>query len=352
MKVVRKVVAGILVLAILFVAGVLGLGVLPNSSKNSNQTISQITATVSLDETTPLEIIGNTEIAPIIWQWLQDFNNTYPFIPTIYPTGFWGGPQRPFLVTNTIRIEPPVNPAVMQSYPGELRIPLFISATEFIYNIPGLPHTIHLNLTGSIIAQIYNGSISYWDDSQIMAINPNAISFLHHEQIIPFFRADGSGETFMVTKYLSSTSQWWNKSIGYGETVNWSSAVANRGIAGDKGMLSDIASNNYSIGYLGSSYLSDLIGSTNSGYAYLQNRQGDFVNITASTVASSVYPLVNYDYALVLSQQNSSTFDYNIRTFLGWALNTSQVGKCVDDFQLIWVRCASTKCISNKPANG
>lgn len=93
---------------------------------------------------------------------------------------------------------------------------------------------------------------------------------------------------------------------------------------GDEGILSAAVSNNYSVAYFGSTYLGSAMRNANVSYAYLQSDSGGFVNITASTVSSFTYPLVTYDYANVSSLQNSSIFDYNVRTFLGWTLNISR----------------------------
>jgi len=173
-----------------------------------------------------------------------------------------------------------------------------------------------------VIAGIYNGSISYWDNPQIATINPGIT--LPHDQIIPMHRADGSGETFLITSYLSNTSEWWNKNVSYGDVVLWPSNEASQAQSGDSGMLQGVEDQNYSIGYLSSSYLDNAMKTGNVGYAYLQNRAGNFINITALTMSSFVYPVTAYDYAVLNRLPNNSAYDYNDITFLSWVINTTE----------------------------
>ena len=285
----------------------------------------QAIPTNSLNETYPMLFTGDSDMVSIIQSILTNFTRAYPNIPTDFPTGGCAGcGHETSDPTNQISLaDAPLRQQLVELYPNVLQIPIFISASEFIYNIPGLPETVHLNLTGSILAQIYNGSISYWDDPQITTINPAAISYLHHEQIVPLRRADGTGETLTVTEYLANSSRWWNATVGYGTTVSWPSVSTGVVEYGDGGVLEGCQMTNYSIGYLSSSYFVAKR-SSNVSYAYLQNYKGDFVNITASSVSSFTYPLVNYDYAFVSKLQNSVTYDYNVRTFLSWLLTTTQ----------------------------
>lgn len=93
---------------------------------------------------------------------------------------------------------------------------------------------LHLNLTDPIIAEIYNDSLSYWNDPQIAMINPAAISYLHHDQIIPYYRLDGNDETLMFTRYLSTMSQCWNSTVGDASIVNWPSGFRDKCVLDDE----------------------------------------------------------------------------------------------------------------------
>src|SRR5579872_5164934 len=80
-----------------------------------------------------------------------------------------------------------------------LNIPLAISAQQINYNVPGL-NDVHLNLSGPVVAGMYDGSIHFWDDAKIKALNAKYASKLPHEAIIPIHRSDGSGDTFIFSQ--------------------------------------------------------------------------------------------------------------------------------------------------------
>jgi phosphate transport system substrate-binding protein len=99
-----------------------------------------------------------------------------------------------------------------------LNIPLCISMQMVNYNLPGL-NGKHLKLSGPVLAGMYSGTILYWDDAAIKALNPGVK--LPHHAIIPVHRTDGSGDTFIFSQYLSFSTPSWSKSVGYGTTVSW-----------------------------------------------------------------------------------------------------------------------------------
>ena len=108
--------------------------------------------------------------------------------------------------------------------PRLLNIPLAVSAQTVIYNVPGLPAGSHLQLTGTVLAEIYSGTITSWNDPQIKALNPNLP--LPPLTIVPLHRSDRSGDTFLFTSYLSTQDPAWDQSIGYGTTANWPKVAA------------------------------------------------------------------------------------------------------------------------------
>ena len=283
----------------------------------------KINAPSFLNESSSNPLLFTGEV-PILEPLLANFSKMYPFVPVSYSQMGCGGQAclNPSL-SNRIGIAgSPTQQEILELYHNFIQIPIFVSASEIVYNIPGLPKSIHLNLTGSILVQIYNGSITYWNDPQILAVNPAASSYLPHQSITPLRRADGASETLLFTEYLSNSSQWWNKNVGHGAVVAWPNLNGTISESGDVQMLAGCETVNYSMAYLSSSYLHEVQG--NVSYAYLQDSNGGFENITTSTVSSFVYPLTGYYYAIVDKVQNSSTYDYNLRIFLTWILNTTQ----------------------------
>lgn len=226
-----------------------------------------------------------------------------------------------------------------------LNIPLAISAQQINYNIPGL-NNVHLNLSGPILAGIYSGSIKYWDDARIKAINRAHAAKLPHRQIITIHRSDGSGDTFIFSQYLSFSTPSWMKGPGYGTTISWPAVSTAIGANGNPGMVQMCRNTKYSIAYIGVSFLNET-NKAGLGYAALLNRAGHYVLPTAQTVAAAAsaldkktpkderislifapgansYPIINYEYAIVNPHQSDSTKTGALKAFLVWALTNGQ----------------------------
>ncbi|HTV72184.1 MAG TPA: phosphate ABC transporter substrate-binding protein PstS [Candidatus Acidoferrales bacterium] len=232
-----------------------------------------------------------------------------------------------------------------------LNIPLAISAQQINYNVPGL-NNVHLNLSGPVLAGIYSGEIQYWDDAKIKEINKQYASKLTHNQIVPIHRADGSGDTFIFTQYLTFSTPSWKSGPGYGTTVSWPSVSTAVGATGNPGMVQTCQNTPYSIAYVGVSFLNQT-NKAGLGYAALENRAGKFVLPTAETIGSaaraldaktpaderislifapgaSSYPIINYEYAIVNPKQGDGTKAAELKKFLDWALSDGQSGRFLD----------------------
>ena len=113
------------------------------------------------------------------------------------------------------------------------------------YNLP----VEGLKLTGPILADIFLGKITKWNDPQIQSINPDLT--LPAEDIVVVHRSDGSGTTFVWTDYLSNVSQAWNQQIGKGKSIEWPVGV---GAPGNEGVANSINTTPNSIGYVELAY--------------------------------------------------------------------------------------------------
>ena len=234
-----------------------------------------------------------------------------------------------------------------------LNIPLAISAQQINYNIPGL-NNVHLNLSGPVLAGIYSGEIQYWDDAKIKAINKQYGSKLPHQQIVPIHRSDGSGDTFIFSQYLTFSTPSWKNGPGYGTTISWPAVSTAVGANGNPGMVQTCQNTQYSIAYIGVSFLNET-NKAGLGYAALENRAGKFVLPTATTIGAAAraldsktpgderislifapgdesYPIINYEYAIVNPKQDDSAKAAELKKFLGWALepNGGQSAKFLD----------------------
>lgn len=202
----------------------------------------------------------------------------------------------------------------MSEMPEVIHIPTCMGAVVVAYNLEGVSN---LNLSGEIVADIFAGNITMWNDARIAELNPNVT--LPNETIIPVFRSDGSGTTFVFTDYLSKVSSMWASKYGAGKAVNFPIGQAAKGNPGVAGI---IAQTKNSIGYVGSEYAF----AQQISYAKIQNIQGEFIEPTASSIsaaasgtipadtrtsitnsdAKGAYPISTFTWIIVYKEQNYS----------------------------------------------
>ena len=138
--------------------------------------------------------------------------------------------------------------------PGLLNIPLAISAQQVYYNLPGLSPGTHLKLDARVLAKIYQGQITRWNDHAIAALNPRVR--LPGTPVVPLHRSDSSGDTFLFTSYLSATDTAWSNAYGYGTSVHWPGIAGHRGLGrkGNPGMVAGCRQLAGCVAYVGLSY--------------------------------------------------------------------------------------------------
>lgn len=156
-----------------------------------------------------------------------------------------------------------------------VHVPTCMGAVVIAYN---LPEVKELNLSGEVIADIFCGKISKWDDPRLKELNPDAA--LPAKDIIQAYRSDGSGTTFIFTDYLSKVSESWKNTYGSGKTVDFPVGQAAKGNPGVAGI---IAQTPYSIGYIGSEYAF----AQKIPYANVMNQRGEMVTPSAASISAS-----------------------------------------------------------------
>ena len=195
-----------------------------------------------------------------------------------------------------------------------IHIPTCMGAVVLAYNLDGVEN---LNLSGEVIADIFAGNITKWNDARISAMNPEVK--LPAENIIPVFRSDGSGTTFVFTDYLTKVSPDWAAKYGAGKSVNFPVGQAAKGNPGVAGVISQTKN---SIGYVGSEYAF----SQKIAYAKIQNRNGEFVLPSSESIsaaasgeipadtrtsitnsdAAGAYPISCFTWMIIYKEQNYS----------------------------------------------
>ena len=234
--------------------------------------------------------------------------------------------------------------------PAMLNIPLAISAQQVNYNLPGLRASTHLKLNGRILAEMYQGTITSWNDPRIAAINPGVA--LPHLRVVPLHRADSAGDTFLFTSYLSTQDASWDRVTGYGTTVAWPPVPGARAETRNTGMVAGCKATPGCVAYVGIAYLSSATAG-GLGYASLRNALGAYEAPTAQTIGAAVasfvsstpvnetismvdgpavtgYPIVNYEYAIVSARQAAPAKARDIKVFLHWAITTGNAPQYLD----------------------
>jgi phosphate transport system substrate-binding protein len=162
---------------------------------------------------------------------------------------------------------------------GQIQFPAVIGGTVPIINLEGFKPG-ELKITGTVLADIYMGTVVKWNDQRIASLNPG--KNLPNMNITVVHRADGSGTTFNWTDYLSSISPEWASKVGTGAAVKWP-AASSVGGKGNEGVAANVARIKGSIGYVEYAYVKK----NKLTHMQLQNRSGAWVNPDDKTFAAA-----------------------------------------------------------------
>jgi len=178
-----------------------------------------------------------------------------------------------------------------------------------------------LNLTGSIIAQIYNGNITKWNNAAIASINPGVT--LPNDTIYTIHRSDAAGTSYVLTDFLSHVSAYWATIYPKSLQPSFPTAPKQTAVKGNSLLISTVASNSYAIGY---SDLTDVLeASSPPQYAAIQNPAGNYIVPTIQSTESAIVDKVASMTSIPLSSGNwfnvsmvdaNGSTDYPIATFL------------------------------------
>ncbi|WP_037587239.1 phosphate ABC transporter substrate-binding protein PstS [Stenoxybacter acetivorans] len=217
---------------------------------------------------------------------------------------------------------------------GLIQFPTVVGGVVPIVNIDGVAAG-KMKLNGTVLADIYLGKITQWDDASIAALNPGLK--LPSAKIVTVYRADGSGTTFNFTHYLSQVSAEWKNKAGVANTVKW--PTANSGVAGkgNEGVASYVRRVNNSIGYVEYAYAKQ----NSLAYTQLQNKAGKFIQPSQASFAAAAdtdwknasgyhliltnqgganaWPIAAATFILVHKNPADSTRSQEVLKFFEWA---------------------------------
>ena len=228
---------------------------------------------------------------PLIDSWRVEYKKEFPNVNLNYQSiGSGGGVNQHIKkIVNFAASDAPLKQSEMELAPGSLQIPESIGGVVVTYNIPEVPDK-GLRMTGEVIADIYLGKITRWNDPQIAQHNPEAA--LPDQEIIVAKRSDGSGTTFVFTDYLSTVSAEFYEKVGKGKTVQWPTKTDSDGndvstgpaSKGNEGVAVIVRSDPYTIGYVELAYAFQ----TGMSFAFVQNADKTaFIEPTLETISAA-----------------------------------------------------------------
>ncbi len=274
---------------------------------------------------------GATFPAPLYLKWFQEYKAQTGVQINYQAIGSGGGIKN--ITAHSVDFgasDAPMNADEMRAAPGILHIPTVAGPVCVSYNIPGIGPG--LSLTGDVIADIFQGKITKWNDSRIARINPG--TKLPGTNIFTAHRSDGSGTTNIFTTYLSEVSPAWKADVGAGKSVKWPVGLGGKG---NQGVAQLIKQNEGGIGYIELSYAV----TNHIFYAAVRNAKGKFVypsvetttlaaegvslpadfrKVITNTQSAGGYPITGFTFLLVYKNGTKP----EMKKFLQWALTTGQ----------------------------
>jgi phosphate transport system substrate-binding protein len=231
----------------------------------------------------------------------------------------------------------PMTPSQFAACHGCVQIPWALTATTAVVNLPNVGKG-QLHLSGPVLAKIYLGQITHWDDPALKALNPDLK--LPSLEITVAYRSDGSGDTFAFTNYLTKVSKQWASKVGNATSVNWPVGVGGKG---NPGVASIVESTPGAIGYVSVAYVLQ----NHLTLAKLKNASGRYTLPTIASIESAAqlvkatkipkdnaisitdapetrtkkyenaYPLATFTYVIV---PKSTSHASALKSFISWAL--------------------------------
>jgi phosphate transport system substrate-binding protein len=221
---------------------------------------------------------GASFVYPAMSRWSADFNKATQHRVNYQSIGSGGGiAQIKAKNVDFGSTDAPLKPEELAAA-GLVQFPSVIGAVVPIVNIPGLTAG-QLKLNGPVLAELFLGTITTWNDAKIVALNPGIT--LPALRVTVVHRSDGSGTTFNFTNYLSKTSPGWKTKVGEGVAVRWPAGVGGKGNEGVAAYTQRIKG---AVGYVELSY----VRGSKLNYAQMQNRAGKFITPSVESTRAAI----------------------------------------------------------------
>ncbi len=286
---------------------------------------------------TTLNGAGATFPYPMYSKWFNEYHNLYPNIQINYQSIGSGGGIRQ-VIAGTVDFGasdgPMTDQQMAESKVKILHVPTVLGADVPAYNIPGV--NAEIKFTPEILAGIFLGQISKWNDKAITSVNPG-INF-PNQNITVVHRSDGSGTTYVWTDYLSKISSEWQSKVGKGTSVKWPVGIGGKGNEGVAGSIRQLPG---SIGYI------ELVYAVQNKIAYgsVKNSSGQFIKADLASITAAAagvkmpadfrvsitnppgkdaYPIASFTWLLIPTNPADANKGKILKDFLFWMLDKGQ----------------------------
>ena len=322
----------------------LGLGVLAlfvvACGKDSSQSSSS-SSTASSGGSVDLTGAGATFPYPIYSKWFADYASRAGVKINYQSIGSGGGIRQ--LSEGTVDFgasdSPMSNEEMAKAKGGPIfHFPTVLGAVVITYNLPGV--TAPVKLTAKVVADIFSGRITKWNDARITSLNAGVS--LPATDILVVHRSDGSGTTYIFTDYLSAAVPAWNTAPGKGKEVKWPVGL---GAKGNEGVAGQVKQTPGSIGYVELAYAKQ----NNLPAAAIANKSGAYVvpSVAAVTAAAAgaaaslppttdyrisivngpgadAYPISSFTWILIYQRQPDAAKGKKLVDFMTWAYDEGE----------------------------
>ena len=279
---------------------------------------------------------GSSFVAPLVSAWTPKVQSALGIKVTYGPIGSGGGINA--ITNRTVDFgasDAPLTPDQFAACKGCVQIPWALSATSIAYNGGSLPN--HIHMTGAVLAGIFNGRITNWNDPQLKKLNKG--KSLPDLKITVIHRSDNSGTTYNLTEYLSRVSATWKSGPGKGVAVNWPTGI---GARGSSGVAAALSSTQGGITYVDVAYTLK----NHLKFAAVKNKAGTYalpgltgIRSAAATInrvapdnggisivnpaktQKLAYPICTFTYVIIPKQTSKAP---ELKKFVNWALTRGQ----------------------------
>jgi phosphate transport system substrate-binding protein len=301
--------------------------------------VTTLATGVTAQQTLQINGAGATFPNPIYSKWFSEYNKLHPNVQINYQSLGSGAGIRQ-LTNQTVffgATDGPMTADQLLAAPGKvLHFPTVLGAVVPVYNIPGV--TTPLKFTGALLADIFLGKVTKWNDPAITKVNPGVN--LPGTDITVAHRSDGSGTTYIFMDFLAKLSPEWKQKVGVATAVNWPTGVGGKGNEGVSGLVSQTPG---SIGYVELIYALQ----NKVSYGSVQNMAGEFVTASVEAVSlaaaeaaksmpadfrvsitnapgKGVYPISSFTWLLLYENPKDKAQAKAMVDFVKWALSEGQ----------------------------